>query len=438
MVSAASGNWSKGNSAVVVGFQVHPPFTLFANTPSGRSKAWMPSASVDDDNAECNVEYEGDNCLYDYDELLASDLEKNRLQNMYTRFDYDNWLQHRASDRFYRNLLQDFFTSPIIASLLDEVLLLMVVSAGVIAWNALFVTGYTDFGGIYHESPIFTSAEGPWKIFENFELALPIQPFLICGGPLGLLLVFRNDASFTRYNEGFHHWEKISSNFMNMMLMASNAIGGGSGESKKVPPKEEQVAMVKHLGVTSWALMRTLKHELSGRLDPVSAYEKDVKAGYETLTKSRPTKLLSSSNKLFRAQYDIHQAIEPMTPYISLLDKRALINSVNDVALQCVNCERLYTTPIPLLYTRHTLKFLTIWLSLMPFALYDVFEDSWNHTLMIPCVAILAFLFFGIEEIAVYLEEPFSILPLDEMVEEVYSSINDVSLWMVESEEGDE
>ena len=54
----------------------------------------------------------------------------------------------------------------------------------------------------------------------------------------------------------------------------------------------------------------------------------------------------------------------------------------------------------------------------MPFAFYDVFASSWNHIGMIPAICIICFLFFGIEEIAVSLEEPFSILPLDEMVEE--------------------
>lgn len=68
----------------------------------------------------------------------------------------------------------------------------------------------------------------------------------------------------------------------------------------------------------------------------------------------------------------------------------------------------------------------------MPFAFYDVFKDSWNHILMIPAQILIAFLFFGIEEIAVSLEEPFSILPLDELVEEFYENIEDTTTWMEE------
>ena len=45
------------------------------------------------------------------------------------------------------------------------------------------------------------------------------------------------------------------------------------------------------------------------------------------------------------------------------------------------------------------------------------------------------FLFFGIEEIAVSLEEPFSILPMDELVEEVWESTHQVTKWMKEQQE---
>eukprot|EP00957_Ditylum_brightwellii_P014697 1108163-Ditylum_brightwellii.AAC.1 len=51
------------------------------------------------------------------------------------------------------------------------------------------------------------------------------------------------------------------------------------------------------------------------------------------------------------------------------LDKRALINTVNEVATASVECERLYRTPVPLLYTGHTLKFFTFWVTTLPFAL---------------------------------------------------------------------
>ena len=71
-------------------------------------------------------------------------------------------------------------------------------------------------------------------------------------------------------------------------------------------------------------------------------------------------------------------------------------------------CERILKTPVPLSYTRHTSRFLMIWLTLLPFSLYGACGLS-----TIPLVAVISFLLLGIEEIGVSIEEPFSILALE-------------------------
>lgn len=44
---------------------------------------------------------------------------------------------------------------------------------------------------------------------------------------------------------------------------------------------------------------------------------------------------------------------------------------------------------------------------------------------MIPCAAVIAFFFFGIEELAVQLEEPFSILPLASLTNSIDARAKD-------------
>jgi putative membrane protein len=34
------------------------------------------------------------------------------------------------------------------------------------------------------------------------------------------------------------------------------------------------------------------------------------------------------------------------------------------------SCERIFTSPVPLVYTRHTARFLSVWLLLLPLALW--------------------------------------------------------------------
>ena len=55
----------------------------------------------------------------------------------------------------------------------------------------------------------------------------------------------------------------------------------------------------------------------------------------------------------------------------------------------------------------HTSRFLVIWLSFLPLALFPAW--GWST---VPVTTMIAFLLLGIEEISVRLEEPFAILPL--------------------------
>lgn len=70
--------------------------------------------------------------------------------------------------------------------------------------------------------------------------------------------------------------------------------------------------------------------------------------------------------------------------------------------------ERLLRTPIPPAYTRHTSRFLVLWLACLPFVLWDVI--GWTT---VPTCVIIAFVLLAIDEIGVQIEEPFSILPLE-------------------------
>lgn len=346
---------------------------------------------------------------YDYDELMNSASEQDRLNNQYEHFGHEKWLEHRAGDRFYRNVL-NFQQSPILQNLVDEVGIILFIAISIIMWNELVVEGYTDFSGIHHDA-IFAAS----TIVPHLKLVLPIEPFLLCSGPLGLLIVFRNDASFGRYNMALHKWEHICSSFSSMFLMASHSSKNKQG--------------VRDMGMACWALCRTLQHEVSGKFD--QTFEEDIR---KNLAPQQADKLLGARSKLYRAQYDIHESIEIFSGDITKLEKQTLINTVRDCVNAIVECERLYTTPIPLLYTRHTLKFLTFWMSSLPFALYDIFGQTWNHVLMLPAIAVLTFLFFGVEEIAASLEEPFSILPLDELVGDVYNAVGDATEWMGEGD----
>ena len=44
--------------------------------------------------------------------------------------------------------------------------------------------------------------------------------------------------------------------------------------------------------------------------------------------------------------------------------------SISDLSDASSTCDRLYTSPIPVTYTKHTARFLLLWLLTVPMALY--------------------------------------------------------------------
>jgi len=76
-------------------------------------------------------------------------------------------------------------------------------------------------------------------------------------------------------------------------------------------------------------------------------------------------------------------------------------------------CERIFKSPVPLLYSKHSSRFLTSFLFLMPFALWESAGAYWNHWISIPETYAVSFFLLGIEKIGMQIEEPFSILPLE-------------------------
>ena len=84
------------------------------------------------------------------------------------------------------------------------------------------------------------------------------------------------------------------------------------------------------------------------------------------------------------------------------------------VCVACAGaCERIFKSPVPLVYTRHTSRFLMVFLLFLPFAMWPAMEHSWNHWATVPVTDLIAFFLLGIEEIGIQIEEPFSILPLE-------------------------
>ena len=86
----------------------------------------------------------------------------------------------------------------------------------------------------------------------------------------------------------------------------------------------------------------------------------------------------------------------------------------------CTECDQLTSTPIPLSYTRHTSRFLLLWLSLLPFPLALSLGIA-----AVPATFFIAILLLGVEEIGVQIEEPLSVADIEGFVAELHKESAD-------------
>lgn len=336
----------------------------------------------------------------DYGAALLNYGEESRRHRR-TVYGSDDWVKHRDPNRFFRNL-STIFDSGVVVQLLNEVTTVTAIAVFVVLWNTLAVLGYVDLSGIEHE-PIL-------NLPKQLLLALPPAPFSLSSSVLGLMLVFRTNTCYFRWNEARSCWGMIVQHTRNIMRMGTSW--------SEIDKADEQLCReaLKNLELGVWEFSRSLQRHLLTAKEDEEAFQKEVRA---RLNPKAAEELIAAPHRPTRALFDLTLAVEQLKiPYLRRIEIDKSI-----VVLCDMNgaCERLLTSPIPLVYTRHTARILSLWLLLLPLSLWNQFGDSWNHIAMIPCSFIISFFFFGIEELAVQLEEPFSILPLAALSEGIYA-----------------
>ncbi|HXK17744.1 MAG TPA: bestrophin family protein, partial [Polyangiaceae bacterium] len=219
----------------------------------------------------------------------------------------------------------------------------------------------------------------------HFSIA-PIAHTLI-GVALGLLLVFRTNASYDRFWEG----RKLLGGIVNRSrdLVRQAAVWLADEPAPQAEVRRLVVAMV--------ALVhQRLRKETD--LSKVAAWlSEDERKRLEPLGARAPVVATWLSQRLAdRAQHGrlSEQRLQAMDANLT-----ALLDAMG-------GAERIVKTPVPFAYAQHIKIFVTLFCLTVPFAM-----SSSLHWLTPAGAALLAFALFGIDEIGVEIEEPFGYDP---------------------------
>lgn len=258
-----------------------------------------------------------------------------------------------------------------------------------ITWRVLLVAGWTVGVILFHE--------------RVRPVAVPSTVHALVGVALGLLLVVRTNASYDRFWEGRKMWGGMVNESRNL-ARASAAFMRGQ------PATLEPI--VKWTIAFAYASMHSLRG--TSGLGPVASRlpQREVE---ETLAAPHvPSAVaLRISTLIADARTAGH-----ISDYVAI----TLDNNVQLLIDYLGSCERIHKTPLPFAYVVHLRRALILYCMTLPFALIESY--GWSTILD---TALIAYIFFGIEEIGVEIEDPFgeddNDLPLEQICYTIESNL---------------
>ena len=217
-----------------------------------------------------------------------------------------------------------------------------------------------------------------------------------------------------------------------------------------VTPHQQQQQQIQHsevvhLSLCLWVFARTMKRQLSHADDDEIAYRNEIYNASLLPALYRQQLILQVQHRPNYALQYLSDAIENLSGIPNM--RKNEIHSAVTTFEQCLGSnERILSSPVPLFYTRWTSRFVFLWLAFCPFALYtDVINTTTffatigkmsllsmisalvRSFLLIPIMYVISMFLFGIDEIAMQCEEPFSILPQQMYCNEIYNDCIEIA-----------
>jgi ion channel-forming bestrophin family protein len=342
-----------------------------------------------------------------------------------TIYDSDDWVKHRDQNRFVVYLAA-MWKSGMYKNLCQEVLLTTSTAALTVYYNAV-VGGYSGFGSLFTSATAGGTAvpSYPALIQSDFfhVITLPLSVFYLTMPALSLLLVFRINTSYHRWDEARKYWQLNIDHTRDLVRMANTYYDDGDGDDEQRRRED-----LHHVALCTWAFCRAMKRHLSPDEEDEIDFQKEL---YETLVHDDNTQqadmIIEASHRPNRALQDLSYAIDNLPMHF--LRKHEIHQAVSVLEDSLGRCEVILSSPVPLMYSRHLARFLVVWLMLLPLGLYETFEISWNHVVLIPVTTAISIMLFGIEEIATQLAEPFTILPMQTFCDKIYNWCMEIVSW---------
>lgn len=244
------------------------------------------------------------------------------------------------------------------------------------------------------------------------RLSIPLLGHELLGSFLGLLLVFRTNSAYSRFADARDCWAKVSTT---CRCLALECVTHMRPYAPASAAKFEQLL----LAFPDVLAYTCLAGNKKARLPPfewellygeVEISNPGDGKGQEVNTNNGPVEIVDELvidpatvilHKMHQCLYDASFELRPEKPLFNL-HLSTMGAEVNQLSSSLSGCEKIVDTPVPLSYSRHTSRFLTLWCGFLPFAIVP--KLGW---LSIPVMGLTSWLLYGLEEIGHLIEQPF-------------------------------
>lgn len=269
--------------------------------------------------------------------------------------------------------------------------------------------------GLAYASLIFT-VEYLLHIYANISMALPWQPISVIGIAVAFYLGFKNNASYDRTWEARKIWGGIVNNSRSFGAAIVSFIQGDNADAEK------QTILYRHI-----AWLTALRFQLRQRRDWEHMNERTKGPYYPLVEEATFANLNNHLQRLLPAEEVLQlngranvavQILKHQSQHLQQLRNSEYINDFRHVELHKLICtfyddqgrsERIKNFPFPRQYASTAFWQTIIFAALIPFGLLDIFIDA-NANIAwaaIPFSALIIWVFFLMEKIGDYSENPF-------------------------------
>lgn len=270
-------------------------------------------------------------------------------------------------------------------------------------WNILCFMGWTTFVTIL------------FKVVAKQMVRFQIPPTVhsVLGPALSLLLVFRTNSSYDRFWEG----RKAQSS---IIVACRNIATHSYVHVPRERHKDIAALLAAYVLIQKQHLQGVVNDEELGPLLPAD------KIQVIQSKRNRPLYILRELEHLIHSTMAEKYRHAPSTESTtSKYIEKHFIECLHQLSAQLAACERILKQPVPLSYSRHTSRFLSLYIFLLPFSL--VGSMGW---MTIPAVSVIHWALISIQEIAHFIEEPFDrrtqIIPLNQIATLVRADCSEI------------